>query len=520
MRRRGSASIVANPVLVGAVTTLVVVVAVFLSYNANNGLPFVPTRSVYVDIKNGSELVKGNEVREGGFRVGVVEDMVPARLSNGHVGAKLKLKLDRKVGALPIDTTFTIRQRGSLGLKYVQLTKGRASKTMADGATVPLKQTLTPVDLDRVYNMFDGKTRKAAADDLTGYGTAFAGRGNDLHEFIDRAPRLFGVLQPVMNNLADQRTDLAGFFQALERTTRIVDPVSKIYAGTFKQQADTFAAIDADPNSLKATISKGPPTLDVSTRSLKVQTPFLEDSAKLGRDLNSAVNELKPTLPQLASALEVGTPVQKRSVALNNDLQGAMQALHDLATEPTTNAALLGLDDTVGTLQPTVRFLGPYVTVCNYWNYFWTLAAEHLSAPIGTGSAERALLNGTGHQANSQGAQGAVLPAAGLQVTPDGDPEFFHSPAYGSAITPSGQADCELGQQGYPNGANPYTTLNNVNYKHVVNDAWHSEGPPSGPTYQRLDSNGKGVGLNPDHVPAGETFTAQPGGIGPQAPRP
>src|SRR5206468_4456437 len=67
MRRRGSASIVANPVLVGAVTTLVVVVAVFLSYNANNGLPFVPTRAVFVEIKNGSELVKGNDVREGGF---------------------------------------------------------------------------------------------------------------------------------------------------------------------------------------------------------------------------------------------------------------------------------------------------------------------------------------------------------------------------------------------------------------------------------------------------------------------
>src|SRR5439155_24807080 len=118
MRRRGSASIVANPVLVGAVTTLVVVVAVFLSYIANNGLPFVPTRAVFVEIKNGSELVRGNDVREGGFRVGVVEEMVPARMENGHVGARLKLKLDRKVGNLPADTMFQIRQRGSLGLKY------------------------------------------------------------------------------------------------------------------------------------------------------------------------------------------------------------------------------------------------------------------------------------------------------------------------------------------------------------------------------------------------------------------
>ena len=43
MNRRPRPSIVANPVLVGAVCILVVVVAVFLSYNANKGLPFVPT---------------------------------------------------------------------------------------------------------------------------------------------------------------------------------------------------------------------------------------------------------------------------------------------------------------------------------------------------------------------------------------------------------------------------------------------------------------------------------------------
>ena len=107
MRRRGSASIVANPVLVGAVTTLVVVVAVFLSYNATNGLPFVPTRSVYVELKNGGELVRGNEVREGGFRVGVVTELKPAMQDNGQLGAKLNLKLDRNVGALPVHAWST-----------------------------------------------------------------------------------------------------------------------------------------------------------------------------------------------------------------------------------------------------------------------------------------------------------------------------------------------------------------------------------------------------------------------------
>ena len=53
-------------------TVLVVVVAVFLAYNANSGLPFVPTTQLKVDLANGANLVPGNEVRSGGFRVGVV----------------------------------------------------------------------------------------------------------------------------------------------------------------------------------------------------------------------------------------------------------------------------------------------------------------------------------------------------------------------------------------------------------------------------------------------------------------
>jgi len=44
MRRRNTQSALHNPVLVGAATVLVLLVAVFLAYDANTGLPFVPTR--------------------------------------------------------------------------------------------------------------------------------------------------------------------------------------------------------------------------------------------------------------------------------------------------------------------------------------------------------------------------------------------------------------------------------------------------------------------------------------------
>ena len=54
MSRRPTSSIVASPVLVGAVTVLVAIVAVFLAYNANQGLPFVPTYDVKAELPSGS----------------------------------------------------------------------------------------------------------------------------------------------------------------------------------------------------------------------------------------------------------------------------------------------------------------------------------------------------------------------------------------------------------------------------------------------------------------------------------
>ncbi|HEY2651865.1 MAG TPA: hypothetical protein VGI50_08090, partial [Solirubrobacteraceae bacterium] len=69
----------ANPVLIGAITVLVAIVAVFLAYNANNGLPFVPTRQLKVDVANGAALVPGNEVEQGGYQIGLVSDETPIR---------------------------------------------------------------------------------------------------------------------------------------------------------------------------------------------------------------------------------------------------------------------------------------------------------------------------------------------------------------------------------------------------------------------------------------------------------
>src|ERR1700749_2233335 len=112
MNTRGR-GIAGNPVLIGAATVLVIIVAVFLSYNANQGLPFVPTYQLKAELPDGANLVVGNDVKIGGSRVGSVSSLQPKTLPSGRVIAVAGLKLDKNAGPLPVDSTLLVRPRSA-----------------------------------------------------------------------------------------------------------------------------------------------------------------------------------------------------------------------------------------------------------------------------------------------------------------------------------------------------------------------------------------------------------------------
>ena len=140
--------------------------------------------------------------------------------------------------------------------------------------------------------------------------------------------------------------------------------------------------------------------MDASIRSFRVQRPFLRDTALLSqrprRRVARPARRAAAAQPRARGRHAGHAPLGR---AQRRARRASFASLRDLATTPTTNGALRGLTATVTTLQPQLRFLGPYITVCNYWNIFWTFAAEHFSAPDPTGSAQRVLLN-TGDRQN------------------------------------------------------------------------------------------------------------------------
>jgi ABC-type transporter Mla subunit MlaD len=501
---QGSAFV--NPVLIGAVTVLVAIVAVFLAYNANNGLPFVPMRELKVDVANGAALVAGNEVEQGGFRVGLVSDMRPVRLASGAIGAQLTLELNEANGRVPVDSTVSILPRSSLGLKYVDLEYGHSSRVFADGGVMPVSQTSVPVQFDDINQMFDARTRPAVERNLVGFGDALASRGSALNDTIASLPGLFRHLEPVARYLSDPRTGLTRFLGALDGFFSTVSPVARTNVRLFGDQATTFEAISRSPGDLEQTIRFSPPTLEVSTVSLRVQQPFLVDLTAFSRDLAPGVVELRRALPNIDPALEAGVRVLPRTPRLNRQTEAVLATLKALARDPGTDVALNGLRSTVSTLNPMIRYLGPYVTVCNNWNYFWVELADVVSEQTNFGMAQRALIQFANQQTDSVGKQGATQPANGYQQGdipgPQGfaDAEYLHGPTYAAAVDNQGNADCEVGQRGYVAKLNSFDPAGRS-----LDAEAHTPGN-QGTTWTGLP-----------HVPAGETWSRNPL-YGPQLP--
>lgn len=497
--KRTTQSAFASPVLIGAVTVLVAIVAVFLAYNASSGLPFVPTRQLKVDVANGAALVPGNEVEQGGYQIGIVSGVRPVRLTNGSIGAQVTLALSEANGRVPVDSTASVLPRSVLGLKYVDLQFGNSSRVFADGATMPVAQTSVPVQFDDLNSMFDAKTRPAVQRNLVGFGDTLASRGSALNDTIATLPALFQHLTPVMRDLSDPNTGLSRFLVALDGFFQTVAPVSNTNVRLFADQATTFAAISRNASDLEQTIRQSPPTLQISTTSLRVQQPFLIDLTTFANNLAPATAELRQALPTIDPALEAGIKVLPRTPQLNQQTEAVLAALKAMAQDPGTNVALNGLHSTVSTVNPMMRYLGPYVTVCNNWNYFWVELADLVSAQTNNGMAQRALIQFANQESNNVGKQGAFQPANGYQPGdipgPNGtaDAEYLHGPAYAGAINPNGTADCEVGQRGYS------AMLNHFDSRGRSLDAEAHTPGSQGTTWTGLT-----------RVPNGETFSRNP----------
>jgi virulence factor Mce-like protein len=447
VRGRGS-GIAGNPVLIGAATVLVVIVAVFLSYNANQGLPFVPTYALKAQLPSAANLVRGNDVRIGGTRVGSVDTIDVERRKDGTDVAVLGLKLERSVAPLPKDSTVLIRPRSALGLKYVELTRGTSDEGFDDGDTIPLSSAKpAPVEFDEFVNMFDEDTRAAAQTNLQGFGDAFAGRGASINQAIGALRPLLRDIVPVARNLSNRETNLPRFVSSLADAARIVAPAAETQAQLFVSLDRTFAALrKVSRPFIQESISEGPETLDAAIRGFPVQRPFLANTEGLFRDLRPGVRALRGAAPDLADALEVGTPTLRRLPQLNKRLASLLTELETFSQDPLVPRGIRALTDTMRELNPTLQYLAPAQTRCNYVALWFRNISSLLSEGDVNGTWQRFIIVAAPLGPDNEGGP-AAAPANGPTLE-----NHLHTNPYPNTAAPGQPRECEAANEPYLKG--------------------------------------------------------------------
>jgi ABC-type transporter Mla subunit MlaD len=445
VRRRGVGALAASPTMVGSLTVLIVILAVFLAYNANQGLPFVPTYRLTAEVPNANQLVPGNEVRMGGVRVGLVESIDPVSEADGEVFASLNLKLDDTVRPLPADSKIIVRSRSALGLKYLEIRRGSSGQGLEEGSVLQLAAARPePVEIDEVFNMFDDPTRKAIRVNQVEFGGALAGRGVDLNEALAELRPTVEQLIPVMRNLASPRTQLERLFVALARSAAEVAPVAEVQAAMFGNLDTTFAAIaNVSRPFVQETISETPPTLETTIETGPNIRNFMRDSSALFADLRPGAEAIEENAPALASALEIGAPILEDTPVLNRELDPTAQALLDFQRDRRVRSGIDELNALMRPLGGLLRFVAPAQSVCNYGTLLFRNASSLLSEAHANGaSGQRFILFDTPKGPNNEGSP-AAAPANG----PD-RANFLHANPYPNTAAP-GQSprECEAGNE-------------------------------------------------------------------------
>ncbi|MEO7197050.1 MAG: MlaD family protein, partial [Solirubrobacterales bacterium] len=439
-----------NPTVIGALAVLISILTVFLAYNANNGLPFVPSYRLTAQVPNAEALVPGNEVRIGGVRVGVVEGISPIAHEDGATNAALDLKLDKAVDPLPEDSSIIIRSRSALGLKYVQIVRGTADGGYPEGSVLPLSAaTPEPVEIDELFSTFDEPTRRAIKANLTEFGNALAGRGADLNEAIGALGPLLPRLERVMRVLADPNGGIGPFFRALEQSAAEVAPVAEEQAQVFVDLDTTFRAFaDIARPYLQDTISKTPVTLATATDTLPRIRPFLVNTRGLFVDLQPGARALASSADTIKSALLAGIPVLQASPTLNDQLAPTAQSLLAFNNDPDVRTGIRRLTDFSNALAPPLRFITPAQSVCNYATLLFRNVADAGSQGNALGNWQRVNAIGTPRGPNNEGSP-AAAPANGGG---DDKRNFLHVNPYPNTAAPGQPNECEAGNEDYTVG--------------------------------------------------------------------
>jgi phospholipid/cholesterol/gamma-HCH transport system substrate-binding protein len=276
------------------VTTLSTAVLVITIGN----LSFSPTKSYKAVFADATGLVKGDDIRVAGVKVGTVQDVAITDRTRALVSFSVE-DGTQVTGA----THATIKYRNLVGQRYVALTQEvGSSKRLEEGATIPIARTTPALDLTVLFNGFKPLFQALSPADINQLSyeivQVFQGEGGTLES-------LLGHTASVTSTLADRDQVISALIDNLnEVLDHVADRDQQLnqLITTFK----TFVSgLNSDRDAILGSLDQIS-DLSVQTAGLVkgIRSPLVDDIANL-RQLTANIQRNRGELDRALQVMPI-----------------------------------------------------------------------------------------------------------------------------------------------------------------------------------------------------------------------
>lgn len=300
---------------------------------------------------------RGQEVRIAGVEVG---DIRSAEIGDDGM-ARLELRID-KDQVVHKDAKILLRPKSPLNDMYVEISPGTGdAEALKDGDTVPVGQTVSPVQVDEVLGHLDTNTQAAMTTLFAESDTALVNAPKTLPPGLDQTRNLLKDLDPVMKRLETRRENLARLVNALADVSAAAGTNDKRLERMASSLNVTLSTVAGQSKNLDATLAQLPGlsqelrTTSSSVTKLASQLdPTLKNIKNASDELPGALKSFNNSVDELDDFITEAKPVLKKAQPVVGDLRVASPHIRKVAgdlrpisadAQPLTQMLVPRLDD-------------------------------------------------------------------------------------------------------------------------------------------------------------------------------
>ena len=273
------------------VTSMATGVLIVLIGNLN----FASTRDYKAVFTNATGVVKGDDIRVAGVKVGTVKDVEITERTRALVSFTVADATQVNGG-----TFATIRYRNLVGQRYISLTQEVGDSTrLPEGATIPVDRTMPALDLTVLFNGFKPLFQALSPADINKLSyeivQVFQGEGGTLEGLLQHTASVTGTLadrDEVIGDLIENLNQvLVHIGDRDEQLSRLIASFRQLVGGLKDDRQAILGALDD--------VS----TLSVETASLLqgIRKPFVRDI----KQLRAVAGNIDKNKAELDRALQV-----------------------------------------------------------------------------------------------------------------------------------------------------------------------------------------------------------------------